>query len=388
MSRRSISFTLAVANAVGFSGTTALPLWLASLPAEGLVSPGLAGVLGSGEILLIALATLAASTLGDRIPSRRLATAAALTALAGDLLSLVPHPAALVLGRLVAGLGAGALLGAVTGFAARGPDAQKTLATMQLGLMIFATGFYLVVPTAARATGGLVIFAGLAVAAAAATACCWTWLPKAEGVIEGRSKATGARASMRFIPAAAIGCLAVALAFVGQSAVWSFIVAIGQAKGFSMQTVGGVLAVCAAINIAGPLAGRLLGERLGLVAPMLVAIGLLGLDAFLVADASGFAAFSVGTVLLVLLPGFALPYAFAFLGRIGDDRYAGAGPAFLMLGSAAGPAIAVGVSRSASLATLGLIAAVIVFSATVLLAFSAVIGRRSTAAPILAGGST
>lgn len=386
MSRRSISFTLAVANAVGFSGTTALPLWLASLPAEKLVSPGLAGLLGSGEILLIAVAVMAASTLGGRIPVRRLATAAALLALLGDLLSLVPHPVALVVGRLVAGLGTGALLGAVTGFAARGEQAQKTLATMQLGLMIFATGFYLVLPAVVRATGGLMIFAGLAVAAAVAAACCWAWLPRVEAVADGQPAATNARAPMRFIPAAAIACLAIALAFVGQSAVWSFIVAIGQAKGFSMQTVGGVLAVCAAINIAGPLAGRLLGERLGLVAPMLVAMALLGLDALLVANASGFAAFSAGTVLLVLLPGFALPYAFAFLGRIGDDRYAGAGPAFLMLGSAAGPVIAVGVSKAASLGVLGLIAAVIIFAATALLALGAVIGRRSAAAPILAGG--
>jgi predicted MFS family arabinose efflux permease len=257
---------------------------------------------------------------------------------------------------------------------------------MQLGLMIFATGFYLVMPAVVRATAGLAIFAGLAVAAAAAAACCWAWLPRVEGVAEGQPAATAARAPMRFIPAAAVACLAVALAFVGQSAVWSFIVAIGQAKGFSVQTVGGVLAVCAAINIAGPLAGRLLGERLGLVAPMLVAIGLLGLDALLVANAAGFAAFSVGTVLLVLLPGFALPYAFAFLGRIGDDRYAGAGPAFLMLGSAAGPVIAVGVSKSASLGVLGAIAAAIVFAATGLLALGAAIGRRSAAAPVLASG--
>jgi predicted MFS family arabinose efflux permease len=386
MSRRSITFTLAAANAVGFSGTTALPLWLASLPAEHLVSSSFAGLLGSGEILLIALATMAASTLGGRIPIRQLATGAALVALFGDLLSLAPHPAALVVGRLIAGAGTGALLGAATGFAARGAQAQKTLASMQLGLMIFATLFYLAMPAVVRELGGRTIFAGLALAAAGAAAGCWTWLPQVEAVGEGEAAATAARPGMRFIPAAVIALLAIGLAFVGQSAVWSFIVAIGQAKGFSMQTVGGVMAVCAAINIAGPLAGRLLGERLGLVAPMLVAIGLLGLDAAFVANASGFAAFSVGTVLLVLLPGFALPYAFAFLGRIGDDRYAGAGPAFLMLGSAAGPAIAVGVTRAASLGVLGLIAAVIILAATVLLAAGALVGRRTVAAPILASG--
>lgn len=386
MSRLSITVTLAVANAVGFSGTTALPLWLASLPAERLISSDLAGLLGSGEILLIALATMAASTLGGRIPVRRLTTGAALVALAGDLLSVVPHPLALIVGRLVAGAGTGALLGAATGFAARGPESQKTMASMQLGLMIFATAFYLAMPAVVRASSGRMIFAGLALAAFAAVICCWKWLPEVEGVAEGQPAATAAREPMQFIPAAVIALLAVGLTFVGQSAVWSFIVAIGQAKGFSMQTVGAVLAVCAAINIAGPLAGRLLGERFGLVAPMLLAIALLGLDALLVTNASGFATFSIGTVLLVLLPGFALPYAFAFLGRIGDDRYAGAGPAFLMLGSAAGPVIAVGVSRAASLGVLGMIAAAVIAAATALLALGAVMGRRAAAAPVLASG--
>jgi predicted MFS family arabinose efflux permease len=386
MARLSTSFTLAVANAVGFSGTTALPLWLASIPQEGLIRPGLVGLLGSGEVLCIALSTLAASALSGHIPVRRLATAAALLALAGDLLSLAPHPAALVLGRLIAGAGTGALLGSVTGFAARGPEAQKTMATMQLGLMIFATVFYLAMPAAIRAAGGRMVFAGLAVAAAAAAACCWAWLPAAEAARTGEAGGPAVRPALRFIPAAVIACAAVALVFAGQGAVWSFIVAIGQAKGLSIQAVGAVMAVCAAVNIAGPLAGRLLGERLGLVGPMLVAFALLGLDAVFVAGSAGYAAFAVGTILLVLLPGFAIPYAFAFLGRIGDDRYAGAGPAFLMLGSAAGPAAAVAIAGRAGIGGLGLATAIIVLAATALLALGALIGRRSAAAAVLAGG--
>lgn len=154
-----------------------------------------------------------------------------------------------------------------------------------------------------------------------------------------------------------------------------------------MQTVGAVMAACAAVNIAGPLAGRLLGERLGLAGPMLVAFSLLALDALLITQVQGLAAFATGTVLLVLLPGFALPYAFAFLARKGDDRYAGAGPAFLMLGSAAGPALGAAILKQGSVPGLGLAAATIVLVASGLLALSAMIGRRSaTAQPAAAGG--
>lgn len=383
MSRRTTTLALALANAVGFSGTTALPLWLAALPKAGVLSPGLAGALGSGEVLAIALSTMAASAFGARLPVRTLAVCAALAALGGDLLSLIPHPAALVLGRLIAGAGTGALLGVATSFAARREGAQKVLASMQLGLMVFATAFYLIMPRLIGSAGALSIFAGLALAAAAAAGACLAWLPREAAAHAGDAP----RAPLRLIPGAAAACLAIALIFVGQSAVWNFVVAIGQQQGLSMQTVGAVMAACAAVNIAGPLAGRLLGERLGLAGPMLVAFSLLALDALLITQVQGLAAFATGTVLLVLLPGFALPYAFAFLARKGDDRYAGAGPAFLMLGSAAGPALGAAILKQGSVPGLGLAAATIVLVASGLLALSAMIGRRSaTAQPAAAGG--
>jgi hypothetical protein len=120
---------------------------------------------------------------------------------------------------------------------------------------------------------------------------------------------------------------------------------------------------------------------------MLAAFVLLAFDALLITHVDGLAVFTAGTVLLVLLPGFALPYAFAFLARKGDDRYAGAGPAFLMLGSAAGPALGASMLKQASIAGLGLASAAIVLVASGLLALAALIGRRSAAAaPAAAGG--
>jgi predicted MFS family arabinose efflux permease len=249
--------------------------------------------------------------------------------------------------------------------------------------MVFATAFYLAMPQLIGRLGVHSIFASLAVVAVLAAAACAAWLPT-----EATAQAAGAaRPPLRLIPAAAAACLCIALIFVGQSAVWNFVVAIGQGQGLSMQAVGAVMAACAAVNILGPLAGRLLGERLGLAGPMLAAFALLALDALLITHIDGLPAFAAGTVLLVLLPGFALPYAFAFLARLGDDRYAGAGPAFLMLGSAAGPALGAAVLHEAQVPGLGLVSATIVLVASGLLALTAMIGRRSAlAAPAAAGG--
>ena len=131
-----------------------------------------------------------------------------------------------------------------------------------------------------------------------------------------------------------------AVLFVGQSMAWNSIFALGALKGFGLRQVGSIMAVCGVCTIAGPLAARGLGERAGVRAPALAFAGLLAVDVIVLAQASPFWAFAAAAIALVLLPGFGLPYVISLAGRAGDARHAGAAPAFLMFGSALGPALA------------------------------------------------
>jgi len=110
---------------------------------------------------------------------------------------------------------------------------------------------------------------------------------------------------------------------------------------------------------------------------MLAAFAGLAGAALLAATVRSLPLFAAGVILLVLLPGFALPYAFAYLGRIGDDRYAAAGPAFLMLGSAGGPVAGAWLLANGGPTLLGATACGIVLFASCVLAGTVAVGRRS-----------
>jgi predicted MFS family arabinose efflux permease len=137
---------------------------------------------------------------------------------------------------------------------------------------------------------------------------------------------------------------------------WNSIFPLGAAKGFDMQLVGKIMAACAVVMMVGPLLARLLGERMGLRVPVLGFSLLLAADVVLIAQAQGLWLFAAATAALVLLPGFGLPYVIARAGNLGDARHAGAAPAFLMLGSALGPALAVPLVVASNWNAFGLVA--------------------------------
>ncbi|MBW7945084.1 MAG: hypothetical protein H3C60_01265, partial [Sphingomonadaceae bacterium] len=76
--RQSAVFSLVAGNIAGFSGTTAIPLWLAASEARG----ALAGLVASGEMALIGLGTLGAAATAGRIGARPLCLGAAGVAVA------------------------------------------------------------------------------------------------------------------------------------------------------------------------------------------------------------------------------------------------------------------------------------------------------------------
>lgn len=341
--RQSTVFSLVAGNIAGFSGTTAIPLWLAASEARG----ALAGLVASGEMALIGLGTLGAAATAGRIGARPLCLGAAGVAVAANLLAMLGPDAAFVVGRLLSGLATGVVLATATALAAQRADAQKALATMQIGLACFAALFYLALPPLVETAGAAAVFGGLAATALLA------FLAMAAG-LRGDVERNGA--GFRPVPRAVLVLIGLAVMFVGQSMAWNSIFPLGASKGFDMQVVGRIMAACAVVMMVGPLLSRLLGERAGLRAPVLGFSLLLAANVALIAHAQGLWLFAAAAAALVLLPGFGLPYVIARAGRLGDARHAGAAPAFLMLGGAVGPALAAPFVAAADWNGFGLVA--------------------------------
>jgi len=149
-----------------------------------------------------------------------------------------------------------------------------------------------------------------------------------------------ARAATAQTLAPLLGCVALAIVFAGHNAVWTYIITIGNSLGFDARTLGSMLAVAPPLALLGPVAAHLLGERLGLLRPLLLDLVLLAINILLLVHAAAPILFFLCTAALHVWVMFCLPYAIALLGRLDTSgRFASAAPAFMMVGGAAGPVL-------------------------------------------------
>jgi hypothetical protein len=99
-----------------------------------------------------------------------------------------------------------------------------------------------------------------------------------------------------------------------------------------------------------------LGERAGLLWPLVAALALLGSDAFLVVHARSPIAFGASASLLNVLILFCVPYAVALVGRLdASSRFAAAAPAFMMVGGVISPTLGARVLANAGFPSLAFV---------------------------------
>jgi hypothetical protein len=167
--------------------------------------------------------------------------------------------------------------------------------------------------------------------------------------------ATRATSTLKLSPI--LGCLALGIMILGVNTVWVYIIAIGNSLGIDAHTLGVVLAIVLPVAMLGPVAAHTLGERAGLIWPLLFGLVLMAIDCFLVVVAASPIFFCITTSALIMLGFFCAPYAIALLSRLDPSgSFSSAAPACMMIGNAIAPALSstlAGAARFEALAVLG-----------------------------------
>jgi len=324
---------LCLGNAVGFMGVGSIPLWVAALLKADRLSAIQVGWLASSESFFLAGGVLATSAWGRHASPRHIAvTAAAVIAIANGI-AMFPWIEALIVGRLLSGFAMGALLSPMTRIAVRRPDAQRVLSLMQGAMVLLISGVYVISPTLIGRFGPAGLFAFVALVAVVVAFTSLFGLPHITEI-----PAEAKQIARSPILAPLLGCLGLAVVFTGQTIIWTYIMVIGDALGFDGRTLGVLLAVAPWLAMLGPIAAHALGERAGLLWPLLFGLVLLAIDCLLVVDMHSPVLFCLSAATLHLSQLFCVPYAIAFLGRLDlSGRFAAAAPAFMMTGGALAP---------------------------------------------------
>ena len=358
---------LCIGYALGNFGAGAIPLWVAAVIKAGSLTTSEVGWLASGELLLLAVSVLATSAWAGHLGPRRVAAFSALAVAAANIVALIPEAQALVIGRLLSGSAMGALLASITGVAARRPDAQRVLALMQAAMVILTSAAYFMSPILIGHFGPARIFAFLAGLGIITMSAALMGLPTFAVVPITVMRAAGAQTL-----APLIGCVALAVVSIGQNTVATYIFTIGNGLGLDARTMGTVLAIAVPLALLGPFAAHRLGERVGLLRPLIFGQLLLAINILFLVRAPSPIMFCFFTAALGLLWTFCVPYAVAFLGRLeASGRLASAAQAFIMVGSAVGPALGGKMIGSAGFQTLAIVASSCIAVAIALFAAAA-----------------
>ena len=142
-------------------------------------------------------------------------------------------------------------------------------------------------------------------------------------------------------PVALAACFAIAAYSASQYVILPFLVVIGAHISISAATIGIIASSSVLFTLPAPALANALGERIGLALPIGSSLAVMGLGAALVLTSTSVVTLTAGTMLLYFAPSFLLPYAFGLLTRFDNQgSYASTFPGFLMVGAAAGPALA------------------------------------------------
>nr|WP_232307121.1 MFS transporter [Sphingomonas sp. Y57] len=225
------------------------------------------GYAASAEIFGIALATIAAASIGGRLRWSWLAGAALMVMAAANLASAVaPSGEVFLLLRLLAGLGAGIVISLGYAMVGAAPDPDRAFGHLIVAVLVYGALGIFGMPQAAASLGAGGIFGLLALMAAAGLALLPLIAQPAPAERDLRPQG-GPGAG----PYLLLG--AVFLFFLGQGVVWAFLSLIGERMGIAPQSVANGLTIAQLAGIPGAFAASL-GHRIG--HRRLIVIGTIG----------------------------------------------------------------------------------------------------------------
>lgn len=291
------------------------------------------GYAASAELFGIALATVAAASIGTRIDWKWLAGLSLLLMAGANLLSMVGVSGQIFLMlRLIAGLGSGFVISLGYAMVGMARDPDRSFGHLIIAVLVYGALGIFGLPAAGTVLGVGGVFGLLALMAVAG-------LPLVSLLRQpGASAASTVRTSARqAIPGLLLA--AVFLFFLGQGVVWAFLSLIGERMGIAPQAVANGLTIAQLAGILGAFAaslGRRIGHRL------LVAIGSIGCILPLAAmtlklDA---VAYGIAISLFNAAANLMTPLLVAMVAVLDEDgRMVQRAAALQMLGLAIGPAI-------------------------------------------------
>jgi ABC-type branched-subunit amino acid transport system substrate-binding protein/predicted MFS family arabinose efflux permease len=344
-SRRRGVLALMAAHCAGMVDLVALPVWVGTLVQHYRLDTQQAGGLATLFLLGAVLASVALAPRLPRLNTRAVASSGfALAALGFAAVPQVASYAAMAALHAASGAAAGAALSVTHGTIARSLRPHRLFAVVGAALGVFAVLFLGATPPLVAAQGGAALFQVFAgVMAAAALLCAWAFpqpdMPPAPAPA-GPEAAPATRAQPPLPREVWLGVAGISCMALVQAITFSFLERVGDARGFGLQAITGVLVALGLVNLMPAPLAAWLERRWAPRQVMLAGAALQALLAFTIMNAQAFAAYAAAASVFAAVMIFTHTFAFGLIARLDPSgRALAATPAMLMVGSALGPVL-------------------------------------------------
>ena len=299
------------------------------------------GWLASTQLAVISLATLAVAPLVHRINRRRTFLCALLLSVIGNGSSILSismgSVTQLFFSRALCGAGEGILIAVVFAAAAGTTRPIRTFAVMNCGSAVFAALIYFSSPYLFVQFGSSTLFAMML-----ATALLTIPLANQVSIVSSAIAQYSVSISLPGYSLRSIAALVLLSLFACVAGgTFAFAQRIGiNGAGLDLEKIGLIIGSATLLTIAGPWLANLLGSRFGQSIPIITSVAAYAGVAICFAYANNLLIFTLAVLGHALTGAFAATFLSAFLASLdASGRVAATGPAFVAMGSAAGPII-------------------------------------------------
>ncbi len=327
-----------IGSSSGYLGLTVLPLWAGAVVVDYGVSVQAVGLIGSLQLAAAAIASLWASKAIASYDLKGMAVFAAVIIVIANILCIATESLVILcIGRAFSGLGEGLLLSVMNTWITAKRDPDKLFAGTQITLGIISIFIFFGVPKLMVTYGAAGVFGSLAFVASLAVVLLLVAMPKGGQQVSEQTASSTKRISL----AGYAGLLVVGCMFAGIQGVWLYLERMGNVIGLETTSIGNILALGALLAMVGPTILHRVGNRFGRLVPIVTGLGLIMMATLLVTSGQSQTAYAVGAASIQTIVLFNIA---AFMGLLAyldnSGRTAAAGPAFINIGSAIGPAVA------------------------------------------------
>ena len=311
------------------------------------------GWIGTYESLFISISSITFSRLVNKLNTKKVFFAGALLVMIGNFLTIfAPEYNYIILSRIIAGLGSGAIVANVVATIARGSNNQMTFALLNsgVGVMGILLPFLLNIIIASNGIDGSYSLIGIdgtysldAMEGAYSLhffislfTFFFLFLIKLEDFENDNMNSVDSYKGL----SGWIAMFGTSLIFLAHAGLFLFVARIGASLEIPITQITYILMVGGVLTIFGPLIAGFIGQRFGSLIPCLLLIMILLVAGLCISNTSSPVVFFISVPLCGMIPMILTPFFLGAMAKLDSTgSLAAAHPAFSTMGGALGPVV-------------------------------------------------